>query len=63
MSSDSEPRFVLRAQDVLAPQCIAFYAELLRRHGDHEQAIEVETRGIEFLRWQARNRERVKMPD
>lgn len=58
-----EPVFVLRGQDVLAPLAIQQYAEGLRRAGRDEQAAEVEQRGIDFLRWQAANRHRVKLPD
>jgi hypothetical protein len=58
-----EPVFVLRGQDVLAPLAIQQYAEGLRRAGRESDAADVEQRGIEFLRWQAANRDRVKLPD
>lgn len=58
-----EPWFVVRAQDVIAPQAVAAYAGYLRTIGLDEQADQVEGLGIKFLRWQAENRALVKRPD
>ena len=58
-----EPVFVLIGRDLLAPLAIQQYAEGARRAGREEFAADVEARGIEFLRWQAANRDRVKLPD
>lgn len=58
-----EPVFVLRAQDMLAPGVVQVYADALRKVGRPDHAADVEGVGIEFLRWQARNRDRVKLPD
>jgi hypothetical protein len=58
-----EPVFVLIGRDLLAPLAIQQYAEGARRAGREDFAADVEARGIEFLRWQAANRDRVKLPD
>ena len=58
-----EPVFVLIGRDLLAPLAIQQYAEGARRAGREDFAADVEARGIEFLRWQAANRGRVKLPD
>ena len=57
------PVFVLIGPDLLAPLAIQQYAEGARRAGRDDMAAAVEQRGIEFLRWQAANRDRVKLPD
>lgn len=58
-----EPVFVIRAQDILAPQAIALYAELARKVGLDELAQGVEARAVQVMQWQARNAKLVKSPD
>lgn len=58
-----EPVFSVRGQDLLAPGVVQVYAEALRKVGRDDAAAQVEALGIEFLRWQAHNRDRVKLPD
>lgn len=58
-----EPAFTIRAQDLLAPQTLAAYAELARKAGLDAHAQAVEARAVQFLTWQAQNPSRVKRPD
>lgn len=54
-----EPVFILRAQDILSPIVVRYYAELLRSTtGDYRHAKELET-GADLMRlWPER-----KLPD
>lgn len=61
--AEDEPVFVIRAQDILAPQILAMYAELARKVGLPDHAQEVEARAVQMMQWQARNAKRVKRPD
>lgn len=61
--ADDEPRFVIRGQDLLAPQAIAAYARLARIAGLDDFAREVEARAVEILQWQATHARLVKRPD
>lgn len=63
MRADDEPVFVIRGQDILAPQAVAHYAALARKLGLEHFAQEVEARAVELMRWQAANASRVKVPD
>ena len=56
---ENEPVFILRAQDLLAPDAIAFYAELRKKAGDTKGAIECLRVAQKFLDWDGPK----KMPD
>lgn len=58
-----EPVFVIRAQDILAPQALAAYAALARKLGLSQHAQEVEARAVQMLAWQSAHAGLVKAPD
>ena len=59
-----EPVFVVRAQDVVAPQIVKQYAAEAFLHGASESfRKKVENAVSEFEQWQSENDERVKIPD
>lgn len=59
---ESEPVFLLRAQDRLAPLTIAQYRQLCAEHGASRAHLdEIEDLMHQFEDWQARNP--TKMPD
>lgn len=60
---DDEPVFIIRAQDILAPQAVAAYAALARKLGLEHFAQDVEAHAVELMQWQAANASRVKVPD
>jgi hypothetical protein len=58
---DEEPVFLLRAQDIHAPDTMRFYSELLRAAGNIEMAEELRQHAVDMLLWQ--KSVRVKEPD
>lgn len=58
-----EPVFAIRAQDGLALDIIAAYAEACRAHRLDRQAGQVDLAYAEVANWQAANPLRVKLPD
>lgn len=60
---DGEPYFVIRAQDILAPQAVMHYAALARKLGLDHFAQEVEARAVELMHWQTEHAGLVKVPD
>lgn len=73
---DGEPWFLIRGQDVLAPEAVESYIELLRREGETRSAYAADKSGtlkrsaeelegfVEQIRhWQSKNRDKVKLPD
>lgn len=59
----TEPRFVIRAQDRLAPDAIAAYSRACKAHGLTAQAEQVDLALEEVLAWQLQNPGAVKDPD
>lgn len=56
---DDEPVFVLRAQDILAPIAVRFYAELVQgATGDYRKSIEIHNIASRMANWKPR-----KLPD
>jgi len=60
---DPMPVFPLRAKDRLALATIEFYRAECEAHGLTEQAREVDAAIDEWVAWQARNLDQMKMPD
>jgi len=58
----TEPVFLLRGQDVLAPEIVKSYAHMLRcRYGEDEQAKQLEEHADKMIQWQRNHK--VKIPD
>lgn len=62
---EDEPIFILRGQDVIAPDAIRAYARKCKLMGFVSQRFtsQVEVCADEMASWQGANRERVKTPD
>lgn len=60
---DPEPVFTFRGKDALALDAIWFYERACRRVGLSDQADEVGIAIAEIEAWQARNPDKVKLPD
>lgn len=59
-SPDDEPIFVLRAQDILAPDCIIRWIEQCQAHGVNKEKIDDALTILgAMLRWKGRK----KLPD
>ncbi len=56
-----EPVFLLRGQDVYAPDTLRFYANLVAENGNVKMAEELRSHAREMLLWQ--KSVRVKTPD
>ena len=56
-----EPAFLLRAQDIHAPDTLRFYANLVAESGNIEMAEELRTHAKAMLLWQ--KTVKVKKPD
>jgi hypothetical protein len=61
--NDPMPVFPLQAEDRLAATAIEAYRVACRDAGLNDQAFEVGAALAEFLRWEARHPERMKLPD
>lgn len=61
--ADPMPVFTIKGKDVLAGPAVRAYRELCAAYGLHDQAVEVDKAHAEIVEWQARNLDRVKMPD
>ncbi len=58
----TEPVFLLRGQDVLAPEILKSYSHMLRhRYGDEEGAKQLEEHAQKMIAWQKNHK--VKIPD
>ena len=55
---EKEPLFILRAQDLLAPDAVRMYAALRRARGDEEGATACESQANRMCAWPKR-----KYPD
>ena len=62
-NDDPMPEFPLKAKDMLAIETITFYRAACLAYGLDEQAAQVELAVAEFREWQARNPDRMKLPD
>ena len=58
---ETEPVFLLRAQDVYAPSTLRFYAKLLEDDGNLEMAEELRGHARQMVVWQ--KSVRVHLPD
>src|SRR3712207_1759891 len=57
------PEFVLKGHDALAVPALIEYREECKRHGRHNQAVEVNKAIQEFVRWQEANIQLTRLPD
>ncbi len=62
-NSNSEPIFVIRAKDRLAPQALLEYAQLMMKSGNAAAAEEIFDFIKEVIAWQNENPDLVKEPD
>lgn len=60
---DPMPVFVIKAQDMLAHPAVKAYRDLCLAYGAVDQAAEVRQALLEIGEWQARNADRLKLPD
>lgn len=61
---EDEPVFVMRAQDRLVPQVLAFYRDLCVAQGSPEHHVQgIVDAGAEITVWQARNHTQVPRSD
>lgn len=58
-----EPCFLLRAQDLLAPDAVFFYVSRLKQEGKVEAAKECEAFAFAMKSWQMDNLDKAKLPD
>lgn len=60
----SEPLFVIRAQDQLAPQAVANYLAMSNANGVNSDQLELVARTVNDIKaFQRDNADRVKLPD
>lgn len=61
--AEDEPVFLIRAQDISAPDVVAFWAMLNHARGNHDIADIVDVWATEIKDWQILNAEKVKEAD
>lgn len=63
-AADDEPVFVLRAQDLTAPERVLDWAIRVQQlRGEIPKTIQARSDAVEMRDWQRRNYKRVKVPD